>query len=217
MAEQGQVFANAQMLQLFPSCVWVHDLKPEDTERINRRILPKISTLIERQEPVGQGETQQTHHDLHQLEDFADFIEFAQRATRGVLELLQVDYTGFQITGCWANVNPPQTGHRPHSHPNNFLSGVYYAQVPATADGLQFHDPRPQAHVISPKVKKLSPLTSSDAKLEIRKGCIFMFPSWLRHSVVKTRAEGDRVSVSFNVMLSHYAEEFSPPRWSKRR
>ncbi len=42
MVEQRQVFANTQMVQLFPTCVWLHDLKPEDHEPINRRIVPII-------------------------------------------------------------------------------------------------------------------------------------------------------------------------------
>ena len=216
MVEQGQVFADTQMLQLFPTCVWQHDLKPEDFEPINRRILPTIRELIKRQETSKQGLTWQTHHDLHHRDEFEGLIVFARKAARGVLDLLQVDYTDFQITGCWANVNPPQSGHRSHTHPNNYLSGVYYVQVPETADGLVFHEPRAQSLVISPKVKKLTYLTGSEANLDVREGRLFIFPSWLGHSVAMTRAAGDRISVSFNIMLSSFAEEFSPPRWSNR-
>ena len=217
MVEQGRAFAATQLVQLFPSCIWQHDLKPEDHETIKRRVLPAIGELIARQDTSDRHLTWQTHHDLHRHEAFEDLIAFARRAASGVLDHLQVDYAEFQITGCWANVNPPQSLHRPHSHPNNYLSGVYYVQVPDTADGLVFHDPRAQALVISPKVKKLSPLTGSEASLEVREGRLFIFPSWLNHSVAKTRAEGDRISVSFNVMLSAFAEDFSPPRWSRRR
>jgi uncharacterized protein (TIGR02466 family) len=217
MVEHDQAFAATQLVQLFPTCVWQHDLKPEDYEPINRRILPTIRDLIKLQEVSEQSLTWQTHHDLYLREEFKDLIAFARKAARGVLDHLQIDYTDFQITGCWANVNPPQTRHRSHTHPNNFLSGVYYAQVPDSADGLLFHEPRAQALVISPKVKKLTALTGSEARLDVREGRLFIFPSWLGHSVAKTRAEGDRISVSFNFMLPSYAEDFSPPRWSKRR
>jgi uncharacterized protein (TIGR02466 family) len=217
VVERGQVFANTQLLQLFPTCVWLHDLKPEDYEPINRRILPAIRELLARKGPSQEGLTSQSHHDLHHREEFEDLIAFARKAAHSVLDHLQVDYSDFQITGCWANVNPAQTQHRAHTHPNNFLSGVYYVQVPDTRDGLVFHEPRAQALVISPKVKKLTALTGSEANLDVREGRLFIFPSWLEHSVAKTRAEGERVSVSFNFMLSSFAEEFSPPRWSNRR
>jgi uncharacterized protein (TIGR02466 family) len=217
MVEQGQVFAAKQLVQLFPTCVWQHDLKPADYEPINQRILPTIRELIQRQDVSDQSFTWQTHHDLHHLDEFEDLIAIARKAARGVLDHLQVDYTDFQTTGCWANVNPLQTRHSSHTHPNNYLSGVYYIAVPDEADGLVFHDPRIQALVISPKVKKLSPLTASEASFKVREGRLFIFPSWLGHSVPKTRAQGDRISVSFNFMLSSFAEEFSQPRWSKRR
>jgi hypothetical protein len=89
--------------------------------------------------------------------------------------------------------------------------------VPEPGDGLVFHEPRAQAQVIAPKVKKLSYLTGTEANFDVQEGRLFIFPSWLGHSVSRTRAEGDRISVSFNFMLSSYVEEFSPPRWSKRR
>jgi hypothetical protein len=41
------------------------------------------------------------------------------------------------ITGCWANVNPPGSYHPTHNHPNNFLSGVYYVDIPG-----KWHGPR---------------------------------------------------------------------------
>lgn len=216
MAQQGQAFANTQLLQLFPTCVWLHDLKPEDYEPLNRRIAPVIRDLVSDKKPSLAGLTWQTHHDLHHEEAFAELTTYARTAARGVLEHLQVDYSDFQITGCWANVNPQQTQHRAHTHPNNFLSGVYYVEVPDGRDGLVFHEPRAQALVISPKVKKLSALTGSEANIEARAGRLVLFPSWLQHSVATTRAEGERISVSFNFMLSSFTEEFSPPRWSNR-
>ena len=217
MAEQVQVFADSRVITMFPTCVWLHDLKPEDYGPINEQILPAIKDMIGRQRENEEGRTWQTHHDLHQHAEFKRLIAFARRATQGVLDFLQVDYSDFQITGCWANVNPPRSSHRPHSHPNNFLSGVYYAQVPETSDGLVFHEPRQQAMIMSPKVKMVNELTNSDFKLDVQTGRLVIFPAWLWHSVARTGAAGDRVSVSFNVMLSNYAEDFSPPRWSRHR
>ena len=216
MAEQPQVFAESRVIPMFPTCVWLHDLKPEDSGPINAQILPAIEDMIAQQRTGEAGQTWQTHHDLHLRPEFERFVACARRATKGVLDFLQVDYGAFQITGCWANVNTPGSAHRPHSHPNNYLSGVYYAQVPETSDGLLFHEPRPQTMVMAPKVKKVTELTNSDFKLEVQVGRLLIFPSWLRHSVAKTGAAGDRVSVSFNVMLSNYAEDYSPPRWSRQ-
>ena len=55
--EQRQVFAHSQLVQLFPTCVWLHDLRPEAYEPINRRILPVIAELVERHGSGLQGAT----------------------------------------------------------------------------------------------------------------------------------------------------------------
>jgi len=216
VADQPQAFADARVLTLFPTCVWLHDLKPEDIEAINAKVLPKVNALLEPRGETIKAGIWQTHHDLHTLEEFRRLVAAMRKATEAALGFLKVDYTDFAITGCWANVNPPGTGHRPHTHPNNFLSGVYYAQAPHNSDGLILHDPRAQAFVISPKVKELTELTGSEIKLEIRPGRLIVFPSWLEHSVATTQDGDERVSISFNVMLSNFTEEFGPPRWSRR-
>src|SRR3546814_1269937 len=53
--------------------------------------------------------------------------------------------SSFEVTGCWANINP-QTGMNPaHMHPNNFLSGVYYVSLPGDTGEIVFSDPRPRS------------------------------------------------------------------------
>ncbi|MGH8628692.1 MAG: putative 2OG-Fe(II) oxygenase [Gammaproteobacteria bacterium] len=44
--------------------------------------------------------------------------------------------TAKSATGCWANVNGIGASHGVHTHPNNFLSGVYYVQTQAGADTI---------------------------------------------------------------------------------
>lgn len=40
-----------------------------------------------------------------------------------------------------------------------------------------------------------------------------MFPSYLEHSVDANMSEEERISVSFNLMFSRYAERVSKPLW----
>ena len=42
----------------------------------------------------------------------------------------------FEITGCWATVLAKGAVHKVHSHPNNFLSGVYYVRTRPGADTI---------------------------------------------------------------------------------
>ena len=69
-------------------------------------------------------------------------MKLVETAARGVARFLQVDQYPMDITGCWANVNPPGAYHPMHHHPNNYLSGVYYVAVPTAGSQIVFQDPR---------------------------------------------------------------------------
>ena len=147
---------DAKVFFLFPTCIWQHDLKPDDAAAIKATILPKIEQLLAPREETMRDRVWQTHHDLHKLEELSGLLGFVDLAVDGVLKFLQVNYKDIEVTGCWANVNPSGTDHHPHIHPNNFLSGVYYAQVPRGDDGLFLYDPRPQTSIIAPQVRKVT-------------------------------------------------------------
>ena len=130
-----------------------------------------------------------------------------------MLDALAIRDRAWLITGCWANINPLGSFHPPHIHPNNLISGVYYLQIPPEADAISFHDPRPQAHMLQPAVTHSVPENRATVEVEAKPGRMLLFPSWLRHSVRPNYAEGERVSISFNVMLDDYAATNSAPMW----
>ena len=78
--------------------------------------------------------------------------------------------------------------HAPHSHPNNFLSGVYYVRTGPGADSLNFHDPGRQAYVIRPPVVELTAENTDQVVVRVRDGTLLLFPSYLEHSVDRTTA-----------------------------
>jgi uncharacterized protein (TIGR02466 family) len=86
-------------------------------------------------------ENWQSGHALHRRDEFHALVEAIQATTRKVLSFLEIASDDFDITGCWANVNGIGASHGVHTHPNNFLSGVYYVQTQAGADTINFHDP----------------------------------------------------------------------------
>jgi oxalate decarboxylase/phosphoglucose isomerase-like protein (cupin superfamily) len=51
------------------------------------------------------------------------------RAAASVLQFLKIGESAIEITGCWMNLYAPGAAHRAHSHPNNFLSAVYYVRT----------------------------------------------------------------------------------------
>jgi uncharacterized protein (TIGR02466 family) len=100
-----------------------------------------------------------------------------------------------------------------HSHPNNFLSGVYYVQTQPGADTINFHDPRVQTGIIRPPVTELTAHNTDQVVVRVNNGTLLMFPAFLQHSVDRNASTATRISVSFNIMFSGFTENLSKPLW----
>ena len=118
---------------------------------------------------------------------------------------LQNDYhavfESIEITDMWGNILKEKEFHRPHNHSNNVISGVYYVQADDNnSSKIFFLDPRPQAGIIQPDVRKITHYNSSIWHYpSVTNRCI-LFPSWLSHYVDSNVTGEDRISIAFNFM-----------------
>ena len=214
MVEKTQPrFESSHALRMFPTFVWQAELRPEIHHGINRDIVRKLDELRRSAPVLDPGQAWQSGQTLHRLEEFRELVAGANEVTATVLEFLRIGYDAFEITACWANMSPKGARHRIHSHPNNFLSAVYYVQTQEGADTINFHDPRVQTGVIRPPVTELTAENTDQVVVKVKTGTLLMFPAWLQHSVDANASEKDRISVSFNIMFSSYTESMSKPLW----
>jgi hypothetical protein len=100
-----------------------------------------------------------------------------------------------------------------HHHPNNYLSGVYYLRTHPGADTINFHDPRSQSGIIRPPVVALTAGNTDQVVLRVQNGTLLIFPAYVPHSVDANASVEERVSISFNVMFSAFAQNLSKPLW----
>lgn len=200
--------------QIFATPVWIVDLTPDHAVQLNAHLLREIEALMGPAPPLAGGRTNwQTDPNLHRLPQFADIVALFEQAGRAAAGYLKLKSADFVVTGCWANVNPPG-GHNPsHTHPNNYLSGVYYVSIPEGEGRIAFEDPRIQAQVMMPPVTELTPYNGNMVTFEAKPGRLLVFPAWLGHSVPTNRSRHNRISMSFNLMFRNYAEELSAPLW----
>lgn len=201
-----------EVQELFPTTVWIVDLKPAEAASLNGRLKAEIEKIISPRPPVPVGSNWQTPQDLHTRPAFADFVKLVEMAARGVARFLQVDQHPMTITGCWANINPPGAYHPTHNHPNNYLSGVYYVAVPDSGSRILFQDPRPS--MIMPRPRQFTRLTANAADAQSKPGRLLIFPAWLRHSVPANDGQTERISISFNLMFRQFAETMAAPMWN---
>lgn len=206
-------FQTPELMQLFPTFVWKGDLKSDEFEPLNRDIIAALAGLGAPLEGLRPGENWQSDHGLHERGAFRPLLEWVEAAAASALSHLRVARP-LMITGCWANVNAPGTGHRLHSHRNNYLSGAYYVQVQEGADSINFFDPKPQAGVIRPAVTEPTAENTELAMVRVKTGSLLLFPAWLQHAVDVNRSNRARISLSFNLMFPAFAEEMARPGWT---
>ncbi len=199
---------------MFPTYVWIIELPDELTQSINRSVLPLIERKLGSNPQSSEKSLYlQTEQNLHLEPEFAELAKYIHTYADSALKFLNVDYENIQITGCWANISGIGNTHREHAHPNNFLSGVYYVETHPGGNSIVFHDPRPQASVMKPRVKQMTLENTDHAIVEVAPGNMLLFPSWLRHSVPANQSSHRRISVAFNLMFQQFAETMSSPFW----
>ena len=135
---------------------------------------------------------------LHNVPYFLNLKTVILNANKYHLKNLDYKYEHLEITGMWANQLSAGDSHPPHTHSNNFLSGVYYLQSGKNTSPIQFFDPRPQANVLRPR-NKPTILNSSMMQFDSVQGVGYIFPAWLQHWVPPTMEE--RISISWNIIL----------------
>lgn len=210
----SRVFSDLSVKDLFPTPIWVADLEAKLAARLNAELKATIYALTEPRPPIPFGSTWQTDPMLHQMDQFQEFVGLARSAGLAALRFLDIKHQRFEITGCWANINPPGGLNSAHTHPNNFLSGVYYVSLPDGAGQIAFGDPRPQAYGILPKTNNWNKYVGNEIKLEVKEGRLVLFPAWLSHSVPVNRSTQERVSISFNIMFTDFTNAMSRPLWT---
>jgi uncharacterized protein (TIGR02466 family) len=207
------MFEMTGVQELFPTHLFIHQLPEETFRPLNDKLLAVLDKVRE-DAKLPPGKPMQTASSFHRLAEAQELVAIIEAATAGVLEFLSIKRPGFEITGCWANLNPTGTGHPRHCHPNNFLSGVYYAAVADGADTISFDDPRPHWTIMAPELEEQRPELSNTVVMTVKPGMLIVFPSWLMHYVETNTAPETRVSISFNAMFSGFAETHSPTKWN---
>lgn len=204
---------SSDVLSLFPTLVWKIQLRAEVHERIDASALGLLHSLQRGLPELKSGEAWQSGHDLHAREELHELCDCVSRAAASVLQFLKIGEQEIQITGCWVNLYAPGAAHRAHSHPNNYLSAVYYVRTWPGADTINFHDPRSQTGVIRPPVTELTAANTDQVVARVGSGTLLVFPSYLNHSVDANASGESRVSISFNLMFTASTAAFSKPLW----
>ena len=192
--------ANVERHEFFPTCLYrfKHDFEENEHNQMVKHI--EDNSLIEKNNQLIKITGSQPQNELHKIDTFANLTKTIREVTKTILE--EQEYMGeVEITNMWGNILRPQSqrAHAPHSHSNNFLSGVFYIKTSDDTSPIQFFDPRPQSSVLKPRKKEYNRLNSDMAQFNSETGWGVVFPSWLVHWVPETKDE--RISIAWNVIV----------------
>ena len=200
-----------RILSVFPTNILHRHL--DGMEEVNRQLMALVAEIAANEPNSNTGTTTeggfQTKEDLFQRDNpgiaalkphiFSAVQEFAaltiqQELTRPPQKL---DFI------LWGWAVSYKAGHTQglHVHPGANVSGVYYVSAPPAAlqpgeaGKISFYDPRPRATMAQ------LPFQATRHRVAPVPGDMYLFPSWLEHSVSAFQGEGTRLCIAFNGKL----------------
>ena len=192
--------ANVERHEFFPTCLYrfKHNFVENELDSMINHI--DLNSLSEQNGQTVKRTGSQTQNELHKIDTFVNLTNTITEVSENILN--EQGYMGeVEITNMWGNILRPQSqrAHAPHTHSNNFLSGVFYLKTSDTTSPIQFFDPRPQSTILKPRKKEYNRLNSDMAEFQSETGWGVVFPSWLMHWVPETKDE--RISIAWNVIV----------------
>ncbi|MCH8917738.1 MAG: 2OG-Fe(II) oxygenase family protein [Proteobacteria bacterium] len=208
------MFQTKTKVPLFPTMLWTFQIPTDTFNRINTELRNKLDELIAAApDDNSRGGFLQTAHDLHTLPEMQELNGYFMNAVNEVIGILSTKHKDVEITGCWANIHPADKSHQAHSHPNNYLSAVYYVTVPPGGREITFYDPRIQQYHLTPAFEQSNAYNAEHLTVEVEEGMLLLFPAWLVHSVPASTSKERRISISFNINFTDFNARISAPRW----
>ena len=144
--------ANVERHDFFPTSLYRFKHEFEENELKNMIEHIDLNSLSEHNGQTVKRTGSQSQDELHKIKTFSNLTKTIVDINKYVLDAQ--GYMGeIEITNMWGNILRPQSqrAHAPHTHSNNILSGVFYLKTSSETAPIQFFDPRPQAHIFTPR------------------------------------------------------------------
>ena len=105
-----------------------------------------------------------------------------------------------KLNNIWLNVNYYKDFNQIHDHPSSMVSGVFYVKTPEKCGDLMFHRDSSMSYFVDGKsFSQYNNYNSGLWWLPSIENTLYLFPSWLKHSVEPNLSKEKRISISFNL------------------
>ncbi len=193
---------NTRIMDLFPTPLYINNI---DAPLINQQKdyllnLPKILN-------AGNLRSESGYIFEHPL-----FVELKKTINEHIKEYVNIVYPNSNldvyITQSWANYTEHNQYHHIHSHPNSFISGVFYVNAIKNEDMIKFYKNSLPIYQINHN--QPNNYNSNDVAIFVETGDLVLFPSNFQHNVPPTTSKETRISISFNTFIKgNLGDEYS--------
>lgn len=107
-----------------------------------------------------------------------------------------------KVNQMWININGNKDFNVPHVHLNSHFSGVMYSKIPKNSGKLVFKNGFEGMYYLWDNLKRKKTTEHNSYAYEImpKENELYIFPSWLEHSVEPNLSNEDRISISFDTI-----------------
>jgi len=184
---------NTKIMDLFPTPLYINNI---DAPLINQQKnyllnLPKILNTGNLRSESGY------------IFEYPLFAELKKTINEHIKKYINIIYPNSSIdvyiTQSWANYTEPNQYHHKHSHPNSFISGVFYVNAIKNEDMIKFYKDLPFIYQINHN--QSNNYNSGDVAIFVETGDLVLFPSNFQHNVPPTTSKETRISISFNTFI----------------
>lgn len=197
----------SEIVMIFPTTIQITDI--ENSSALNAKLCKGTYDLMKSQPNTKPGSwacnvytTILSGQRLTDVEPFSPLKDIILEETNKFARELKfdVDNHPLRINECWVNVYGKGHSQEVHCHPNHIFSGIYYPKAPQGCGEVVFHSHLVD-QMLEPPVTEPTAINTPTFRVQPVPGRLVLFRSWLRHSVMPTDVEDDRISIAFNVVM----------------
>jgi hypothetical protein len=107
--------------------------------------------------------------------------------------------TEIYITQSWVNYSKKGESHHKHSHPNSFLSAVFYIKSDENSGRIVFH--KKECRELTIDTDDYNGYNANSYYMPVNDLELLIFPSNLIHSVETVETENERISLALNTFV----------------
>jgi uncharacterized protein (TIGR02466 family) len=181
-------------ISVFPTKIWICPTTPEITGCLPDLMNLALSLREDHQPsaPLRSARESWRFDNPHLLQSFAVAQQHIQGLLAKACQSLNINNHAHSY-GSWIHIMDAWGQHTPHHHNPNFLSGVFYINLPRQSAPLILRDPR------TTKTSSGWQKANDEISVSAESGSTIIFPAWMEHYVEARKQNKNRISLSFNL------------------